>query len=63
MYCPGHPWINYVTAASTPASSWWMGEDDTTGYFWLGTGNTYLTGGLVSIDTSGNVNIPTGATI
>ncbi len=61
MYCPGHPWINYVTAVSTPASSWWMGEDDTTGYFWLGTGNTYLTGGLVSIDTSGNVNIPTGA--
>ena len=61
MYCPGHPWINYVTAASMPASSWWMGEDDTTGYFWLGTGNTYLTGGLVSIDTSGNVNIPTGA--
>jgi hypothetical protein len=61
MFCPGHPWINYVTSASTPASSWWMGEDDTTGYFWFGTGTTYLTGGLVSIDTSGNVNIPTGA--
>jgi hypothetical protein len=61
MYCPGHPWINFATAASAPASSWWMGEDDTTGYFWFGTGNTYLTGGLVSIDTSGNVNIPTGA--
>jgi hypothetical protein len=61
MYCPGHPWINYVTAASMPASSWWMGEDDTTGFLWFGTGTTYLTGGLVSIDTSGNVNIPTGA--
>jgi hypothetical protein len=61
MFCPGHPWINFTTATSTPASSWWMGEDDTTGYFWFGTGTTYLTGGLVSIDTSGNVNIPTGA--
>jgi len=60
MFCPGKPAMGFATAASSPASSWWMGEDDTTGYFWFGTGGIYYQGGLVSIDTSGNVNIPTG---
>jgi hypothetical protein len=60
MFCPGKPAMGFATAASTPATSWWMGEDDTTGYFWFGTGGIYYQSGLVSIDTSGNVNIPTG---